>query len=242
MRSTVTKCSLISMMAATFLLAGCSKKVAKVTPPPPPPLAAPSATLAVSPSAIRAGQSAILTWQTENASDVTIEGVGSVNPSGTHTVSPSASTTYTLVAKGPGGSREASARVTVNAAVSRATPSGPSEADLFARNVKDVFFDYDKANIRQDEMTAASGDASFLAQHPSIKVMIEGHCDDRGSEEYNIALGQSRAQTLKDNLQRSGVDATRIQIVSYGKEHPFCATENDACWQQNRRDHIVLQQ
>lgn len=242
MRSTVTRCSFISVMAVTFLLAGCSKKVAKVTPPPPPPLAAPTATLAANPEVIHAGQPAILTWQTQNATDVTMEGFGPVNPAGTHTVSPSSSTTYTLVAKGPGGSKEASARVTVSVAASQATPSGPSESDLFTKNVKDVFFDYDKASIRPDESTAASADASFLAQHRSIKVMIEGHCDDRGSEEYNIALGQSRAQTLKDNLERSGVEATRIQIVSYGKEHPFCTTDNDACWQQNRRDHIVPQQ
>ena len=72
-------------------------------------------------------------------------------------------------------------------------------------------------------------------------MLIEGHCDDRGSEEYNIALGQSRALSLKENLQRSGVDAARIHTISYGKEHPFCSTDDEACWQQNRRDHLVPQ-
>src|SRR5262249_26372880 len=95
--------------------------------------------------------------------------------------------------------KDASVRVTVNMVVSQAPPS---EMDLFAKNVKDVFFDFDKANIRPDEEPTASGDASFLTQHPSIMILIEGHCDDRGSEEYNIALGQSRAQTLKNHLQR----------------------------------------
>ena len=190
---------------------------------------------------IHPGQSATLTWQTHNANDVTIEGLGTISASGTRTVSPNHSTTYTLIAKGPGGTKDASARVTVNAVVSQATTPGPNEADLFAKNVKDVFFDFDKTNIRPNEAPAASGDASFLAQNPAIKVMIEGHCDDRGSEEYNIALGQSRAQTLKENLQRNGVEAARIQTVSYGKERPFCSTDDEACWQQNRRDHIVAQ-
>lgn len=242
MRSTRIKLSLMALMTTTFLLAGCSKKVAKVTPPPPPPAPAPTATLAANPQVIHRGESAILTWQTQNADSITIEGLGSVNPSGTHTVSPNDSTTFTLIAKGPGGTRDASARVTVNIAVSQAPAAGPSESDLFARHVKDIFFDYDKANIRSAEASAAAGDAAFLAQHPSIKVVIEGHCDDRGSEEYNIALGQSRANSLKQNLQRGGVDASRMQTVSYGKEHPFCMQDDDTCWQQNRRDHIALQQ
>ena len=242
MRNTSMKLSLMVVMAVTILLVGCSKKVAKVTLPPAPAPPAPTATLAASPDVIHPGQSAILTWRTQNASDVTIEGLGSVNASGTHTVSPNSSTTYTLVAKGPGGTKDASARVTVNAMAAKVTAPGPNEADLFAKSVKDVFFDFDKANLRSDEVPTASGDASFLTQHPAIKVVIEGHCDDRGSEEYNIALGQNRAQTLKEQLQRSGVDADRIQTISYGKERPFCSTDDEACWQENRRDHIVPQQ
>jgi peptidoglycan-associated lipoprotein len=244
MRISLSKIPLFSVLAITMILAGCSKKVAKVTPPSPPPASpAPTASLAASPDVIHPGQSATLTWQTQNANDVIIEGVGPVNPSGTHTVSPNASTTYTLIAKGPGGTKDASARITVNVppVQSTATP-GPSEADLFAKNVKDVFFDFDKANIRPTEVSSASADASFLEQHRSIRVTIEGHCDDRGSEEYNIALGQSRANSLKEDLLRSGVDAARIQTISYGKERPFCTAEDEACWQENRRDHIVPQQ
>jgi peptidoglycan-associated lipoprotein len=241
MRSTLTKSWFLSLMAVTFLLAGCHKKVASVPPPPPPAPSAPTATLAASPDMIHPGQSTTLTWQTQNADNVTLEGVGPVNASGSHTVSPNMSTTYTLVAKGAGGTKDASARVTVTAVTAQTPTAGPNEADLFAKNVKDVFFDFDKANLRANDETAASGDASFLSQHPSIKVLIEGHCDDRGSEEYNIALGQSRAETLKTNLQRSGVDVARIQTISYGKEHPFCTAEDEACWQENRRDHIVPQ-
>jgi peptidoglycan-associated lipoprotein len=149
--------------------------------------------------------------------------------------------TYTLTAKGPGGTQDASARVTVNAKVVRMTPQ-PSDADLFAKNMKDVQFDYDKADIRADQAPAAQGDASFLAQHPSIQVVVEGHCDDRGSEEYNLALGTSRAESLKRNLLQQGVSADRIKTISYGKEKPFCTQDNNPCWQRNRVDHIAIAQ
>jgi len=121
------------------------------------------------------------------------------------------------------------------------TPS-PTDEDLFAKNMKDVYFDYDKANIRSDQATAAQRDASFLEQHASIKVLVEGHCDERGSEEYNLALGTSRAETLKRSLLQQGVSADRIKTISYGKEKPFCAQENEQCWQQNRVDHFTFEQ
>ena len=121
------------------------------------------------------------------------------------------------------------------------TPS-PSDEDLFAKNVKDVLFDYNKAEIRSDQSPTAASDAAFLAQHPSIKVVVEGHCDDRGSEEYNLALGTSRAESLKQVLLQQGVSADRVKTVSYGKERPFCAEDNDACWQRNRVDHFSIAQ
>jgi peptidoglycan-associated lipoprotein len=111
---------------------------------------------------------------------------------------------------------------------------------LFARNVKDVMFDYNKADIRMDQAPTAHNDAAFLAQHPSIKVVVEGHCDDRGSEEYNLALGTSRAESVKRALLQEGVSPDRVKTVSYGKEKPFCTEENDHCWQQNRVDHLDI--
>ncbi|MGA9526886.1 MAG: peptidoglycan-associated lipoprotein Pal [Terriglobales bacterium] len=227
---------------AVALSTGCAKKVAKAEPPAAPPApATPTATLAANPDVIQQGQPTTLTWQTSNANDITIAGMGTLSASGSRTVTPSSSTTYTLVAKGPGGSSDASARVTVNVASAAATP-GPSDADLFARNVKDVYFDYDKASIRPNEAGTEEGDASFLAQHPSMKVMIEGHCDDRGSEEYNLALGTSRAESVKQALIQQGVPAKQLSTISYGKEKPFCMQENDQCWQENRVGHFVFQQ
>jgi peptidoglycan-associated lipoprotein len=105
-----------------------------------------------------------------------------------------------------------------------------------------VFFDYDRYNLRADETPVTQNDAAFLAQHPNVRVVIEGHCDDRGSEEYNLALGASRADTVKNALEQQGVSADRIKTVSYGKEKPFCSQDDEQCWQQNRRDHFVFQQ
>jgi peptidoglycan-associated lipoprotein len=235
--------SLIAVLSGMLLLSACHKRVAKATPPPPPPAPAPTATLAANPNVIQQGQSTTLTWQTANATDITIQGLGTVPASGSRAVKPSTSETYTLVAKGPGGTRDASARVTVNPApAAKVLTPQPSEKDLFAKNVRDLYFNYDKYDIRPDEVNVANSDAKFLGQHPEIVIMVEGHCDDRGSEEYNLALGANRANSLKDSLVRQGVKGDRIKTISYGKERPFCTVDNEQCWQENRRDHLVFQQ
>jgi peptidoglycan-associated lipoprotein len=114
-----------------------------------------------------------------------------------------------------------------------------SEEDLFNRNIKDVFFDFNQSSLRSDQGVTAQGDAAFLKQHSGVRVIIEGHCDD--SEEYNLALGDTRANSLKQSLLAQGVNTDQIKTISYGKEHPFCSDENETCWQQNRRDHLALQ-
>ncbi len=234
---------LMAALFSMFVLAACSKKAAKVTPPAPPPApAAPTATLAANPAVVQQGQSTTLTWQTTNADDITMQGLGMLPASGSRTVMPGTSTIYTLVAKGPGGTHDASAQVTVNPLpVAKVATPQPSEADLFAKNVKDLFFDFNKATIRTDEEPVTGQDARFLEQHPDIKIMVEGHCDDRGSEEYNLALGDSRANSFKESLERQGVSADRIQTISYGKEKPFCTADDEPCWQQNRRDHLAFE-
>ena len=223
-------------------MGACAKKVAvaKATPPPPPP-AAPTATLTASPSDLQKGQSAQLTWNTQNASDITIEGLGTVSASGTRSVSPEESTTYKLVAKGPGGSQEADARVTVTVPPAPVA-SGPTDAELFAQNVKDLYFDYDKYDVKSDEQAILKADAQFLAAHPGYKLTISGHCDERGSEDYNLALGSNRANSVRDQLVSLGVSADRIRTISYGKEKPFCTQDNDQCWQANRRAHFAMNQ
>jgi peptidoglycan-associated lipoprotein len=232
--------TLVFMLGAVLLLGACKKKVAPPPPPPPPPPPAPTATLTASPDSIQSGQSTTLTWQTGNATDVSIDGIGAVQASGSQQVTPSDSTTYHLVAKGAGGSQEATARVTVTAPPPPPpAPAGPSDEELFGQNVKDVYFDYDKYDVRADQQTALQGDIAFLKEHPNIKVSIEGHCDERGSTEYNLALGDNRAGAVKNALIQGGIGADRLGSISMGKEQPFCTESNEACWQQNRRGHFV---
>ncbi len=233
---------LIFALSAILFLGACHKKVAPPPPPPPPAAAAPTATLTASPSAINNGQSSTLTWQTTNATDVGIDGIGAVQPSGTQQVSPAATTTYTLTAKGAGGTQTATASVTVNAPAPPPPPPPPSsltEQELFAQNVKDIYFDYDKSDIRAADQSSVQADVAFLQQHPNINFTIEGHCDERGSTEYNLALGDNRASSVKNALVAGGIAADRIKTVSLGKEKPFCTESNEACWQQNRRGHFV---
>ena len=235
--------ALIAVTAGVLTFAGCNKKVATVTPPtPPPPPAAPTATLAAAPDVIQQGQSTVLTWQTSNANEISIAELGTLPPSGSRSITPGESTTYTLVAKGPGGTKDASARITVNAPIAKAiAPPPPSDDDLFGKNVKDIFFDFNKSAIQPDQTSTAENDAAFLSQHPNIQVLVEGHCDDRGSEEYNLALGTNRAESVKQVLLQHGISAERIKTVSYGKEKPFCTQDNEQCWQQNRVDHYVFE-
>ena len=108
--------------------------------------------------------------------------------------------------------------------------------------MKDIFFNYDNADIRADEQSMVNANAQFLASHPDWRLMIEGHCDERGSEEYNLALGQNRAKQVMDALAKEGISSDRIKVISLGKERPFCTNaESESCWSQNRRAHFVLQ-
>ena len=234
---------LVFALGTIMFLGACAKKVAPPPPPPPPSAQAPTASLSANPNTISPGQSTTLTWQTTNATDVSIDGVGAVEASGSRPVTPADSTTYHLVAKGSGGTQDATARVTVTAAPPPPPPSTSSatEEELFERNVKDVYFDYDKSDIRGSEQAAIQGDAQFLQQHSSIHITVEGHCDERGSTEYNLALGTNRADSVKNALIQAGVGGDRIKVYSYGKEKPFCTESNESCWQSNRRGHFVYE-
>jgi peptidoglycan-associated lipoprotein len=166
-----------------------------------------------------------------------------VDVSGSRQVTPTESTTYHLVAKGTGGTQDATARVTVNAAPAPppTTTSNATEEELFAQSVKDVYFDYDKYDIRSTDQASIQADARFLQQHANIHITIEGHSDERGSTEYNLALGANRADAVKNALIQAGISGDRIKTISYGKEKPFCTESNESCWQQNRRGHFVYE-
>jgi peptidoglycan-associated lipoprotein len=237
------RAALLVALFMVALTAGCHHK--PPPPPPPPPVQAPAparptVTLQASPSSINKGESAALSWNSTDATELSIAPeVGAVTAQGSTKVTPSDSTTYTITASGPGGSTSSTATVTVNAPPPPPPPKGPSDDELFLREVRDAYFDYDKADIRPDARAALSQTADFLKGHPSIKATIEGHCDERGSTEYNLALGDRRATAVKQYLVSLGVSADRLSTVSFGKEKPFCNESNESCWQQNRRGHFV---
>jgi peptidoglycan-associated lipoprotein len=156
-------------------------------------------------------------------------------------VTPSVTTTYHLVATGEGGTANATAEVLVNAPPAVVVPTTTMSAEEeFKASVQDAFFDYDTYDVRGDAQATLSRDASYLVSHPTVMVVIGGYCDERGSNEYNLALGQNRADAAKNALVTAGVAANRIRVISYGKEKPFCAESTEACWQQNRRAGFTL--
>ena len=234
----------VVLLLALVATVGCKKK----TPPPPPtapPVAAPAPTaqISASPSAVNAGDQVTLTWKTTDATSVSIDGIGDVPTSGVKTVTPTESTNYHLVARGEGGTADATARVTVSAPPPVQQPAHTMTAEEeFRANMQDIFYDYDSYDVRADAQAVLSKDASYLVGHQSVKVLIGGYCDERGSNEYNLALGQNRADAAKNALVTAGVPASRIRVVSYGKEKPFCTESTESCWQQNRRAGFSLDQ
>jgi peptidoglycan-associated lipoprotein len=257
------KITAIAIAATLALFAASCKKKTPPPPTPPPPAAAPTVTpppaptppapvvaqFTAEPTSIQRGQSSTLRWQvTGNAASVSIDQtIGAVQNTGNRRVFPSESTTYTLTATGPGGSTTASATVSVVSPPPPPEPPAPpaSTGTLDTRlnsAVQDAYFDYDKSDIRGDAQAALQQDAtalkSILADFPNATIIVEGHCDDRGSAEYNLGLGDRRASAAKDFLVQLGVPADRLKTISYGKERPQCTEENESCWQKNRRAHF----
>jgi peptidoglycan-associated lipoprotein len=234
----------VVLLVTLVTIAGCKKKP---LPPPAetaPPVAAapaPTAQITATPTVISAGDQVQLTWRTTDANTVSIDGIGDVPTSGVKTVTPTTSTSYHLVARSESGSADASARVTVNAPPAVRVPVNTLSAEEeFKANVQDIFFDYDTFDIRGEAQATLSKDAGYLASHADVKVVIGGYCDERGSNEYNLALGQHRADAAKNALVTAGVAASRIRVVSYGKEKPFCSESTEECWQQNRRGGFTM--
>ena len=254
--------SLLLLLVLTVVSFGCHKKAATppppppVAPPPPPPPPAPTVTLSANPATITAGQSSVLSYTSTNATAVTISGIGAVQPpaSGTRTVNPTATASYTATATGPGGTATSAAvSITVNQPPPpprppaptpppppRPTPPpGPTLDQLFTQTMVPVLFDFDKYNIRPDQESKVLTIASWLKQNATVRFTIEGHADERGSQEYNIALGDERAAAVKKYLAGQGVAENRMNTVSYGEERPVCRDMTEDCWQRNRRAAFI---
>jgi peptidoglycan-associated lipoprotein len=239
-------------LAMTLGGLGCSKRVAAplaAAPPPPsspPPPAAPGVTLSADRTTITAGQSVTLAWQSTNATTVTINPVvGAVPASGNRQVSPVATTTYTAAASGPGGTARSSGIViTVNPVPARPVAAAPpppvrppalTPDQVFAQTMTPILFEYDKSNIRADQERRLLTIAAWLKQTAGESFTIDGHADERGGQEYNIALGDERAAAVRKFLAAQGIAESRMKTISFGEERPACRAQTEECWQMNRR-------
>lgn len=256
LRTQVIKVSAVLMALALLIFAaGCKKKPPPPPPPPPAihetPPAPPKAVInsfTVEPSTIEKGQAATLRWSISNATDMAVDqGVGAVQSEGSRQVFPTATTTYTLAVHGPGGDDSKTATVQVTSPPPPPPPPPPPQVtetseQIINRDVKDVYFDYNKNDIRGDSQTVLQGDADVLkrvfSNDTNITVRIEGNCDERGSAEYNLALGDRRAQAARDYLVQLGVSTDKLKTISYGKEKPVCTDATEDCYQRNRHDHF----
>jgi peptidoglycan-associated lipoprotein len=246
----------VAILLALFA-AGCKKKAAAPPvvppPPPPPPISKPVAPtisqFSAEPTSIQRGQSSTLRWSVSGeASSITIDqGIGTVQGNGTRRVFPSSSTTYTLTVSGPGGSNTANATVNVSEPPAPPPPPTPEVKKTLeqrlAGEVQDIYFDYDKNDIREDARNILTRNAdalkSILMEFSTASVVIEGHCDERGSAEYNLGLGDRRATSAKEFMVQLGVPADRLKTITYGKERPQCQEGTESCWQKNRRAHFA---
>ncbi|MGH9395744.1 MAG: OmpA family protein [Terriglobia bacterium] len=247
----------LCLLLGVIVLAGaCHKRIPAAAIPaatpsaaPPPPPGPPTCDLTAAPASVTMGQSVTLSWSTNNATTLDLKpGLGSQQAEGSTSVTPSESTTYIMSLTGAGGTGECRARVTVTPATppsasvqeSNLGAAGAGAAGAAGSQMEDAFFDYNKSDVTASAQTALTHDADYLKSHPDVKVRIGGYCDQRGSEEYNLGLGQRRADAAKQFIVNLGIPPDNIATVSYGKDRPFCTETTDACYQQNRRAHVVL--
>ena len=248
---------LLLFVSLAFVSAACHKSVSAppalaATPPPPAqPLVPPTIALSADRTTITQGQAVTLTWRSTNATTVTMDNsIGSVGMSGSRQVTPATSATYTATAIGAGGNAmSAPLRVTVNVipapaaqpAPSRLQPNpSPTLAEQFQTTMQNIHFDYDKSTLGNSEIPKLQAGAKWLIRNPSIRFTIEGNADERGSQEYNIALGDERAAVVRKYLSDQGVLEARMEAISYGEERPLCREPNEDCRQKNRRAQFVM--
>jgi len=168
--------------------------------------------------------------------------VAAARPADTTPVAPAASTAQPT----PRSSGPAASPSVARAEAPRPGTMTPQERKTLNESLarlEDALFDYDKATIRDDARTALGADVAvirdILANYPSQKLLIEGHCDERGSEEYNMALGDRRAKTSEEFLSSMGIPNSQLTVISFGKDRPVCTDKSEDCWQKNRRAHVT---
>ena len=205
----------------------------------------PTVTLTASPSSVERGDQTTLSWTTTDTMSLLIDsGIGNVADSGSLVVSPRESTTFTATATGSGGESTASTRVTVVPRSARgimtSTDLDGLQQALEEGKIQPLFFDYDQAGIDAEGGGVLRENARWFEQFPNATIVIEGHCDERGTEEYNLALGDRRAQATKAYLVQLGIAADRIETISFGEERPFAPGYDEAAYRLNRRAHFLV--
>ena len=153
-------------------------------------------------------------------------------------VPPAAAAPPTPAAPAPAPAPVAPAPVAPPTAAPAPVPAPPKEYRNNAA-LKQIFFAFDKSDVRPDDAKTLTASAAYLKANPNQLVLIEGHCDERGTSEYNLALGERRAKAAMNFLVSSGIEASRITTISYGKERPVCTEKNEACWSKNRNDTFL---
>ena len=256
-RLTQTMVLALTLMVATV---GCKKKIVAAAPPSPitptakvpdVPVVKPVISFNGDPLTVVRGDAVTLRWSVQNSDAVTIEpGVGTVAASSSRQVFPTTSTTYVLRASGPGGTETARVSINVTPPTDKPKDATPGVTEdvtaALERLVKDAYFGYDSAEIREDARATlqrnSDGFKEIFGKFNSASIIVEGHCDDRGSAEYNLGLGERRANAAREFLVQLGLSGDKLKAVTYGKERQACTDATEDCWQKNRRAHFAAGQ
>lgn len=265
MKRNIAHIGLASACLVVLFATGCAKKTVAGPPPStPPPTVVPKAPptpekpviarFQAEPSTVVKGSPSTLRWSISGASDISIDqGIGSVSDTGTRQVYPSADTTYTLVARGVGGTSSATISVRVTTPEAAPPPPPPtstarrSASEFMTQEVQDAYFGYDSFSIEDQARGILTNNAASMKRffgddnYTGTNIIIEGHCDERGSDAYNVALGDKRAQAAFEMLKGLGVAENRLKTVSFGKERPQCSDASEDCYLKNRRVHFAAQ-
>jgi peptidoglycan-associated lipoprotein len=232
--------TMVALVMVTLVLSACAKRPAttQASAPAPtgaagttggsPPGTVPSPTAARPSAPAGPATAAPSAPSTPSGPSVGAGQPGTAGPSG-----PSAGAAATP-APGSGAAGETARPAT-------ATAPRPEPQEFRAvPELKAIYFDFDKYDIRPDDAKILDGNAAWLKQNAGLLVLIEGHCDERGTNEYNLALGERRAKATMNYLVSQGVQASRITVISYGEERPVCTEKNEACWSKNRRSQFLV--
>jgi len=217
----------ISMVNALCPAKAAAKPAPAPAPPPPAAAPAPSVSISADPNSVKEGGCSNLTWSSSNASSVSIDGIGRVDPSGSRRVCPASTTTYRISASGDGGSRDASTTVTVV----------PKVVDRLALHIN---FDFNKSTIRSDEHGDLQKAIDFIKKYPTSKISLVGYTDSIGTPQYNQKLSERRAASVKEYLVAHGIDGSRIETSGRGENDPVADNKTEKGRFQNRRVEVQI--